>query len=193
MGLVVCLCLLVALIALSRSGILFSKEDADVVMVSTTKKSFDPNHYIASVAAINNAVATTAEETTTVTTTITTTVPTTTVAVTVASATNTWTGPKLTKSAGVVYGPSGKETYYNLPMGGIVSSMRNAGYSEADYPYWVRDDGVKMLGQYVMVAAAYSIRPKGTIVESSLGPAIVCDTGGFANSNPTQLDIAVTW
>ena len=63
--------------------------------------------------------------------------------------------------------------------------MRNAGYSEAEYPYWVREDGVKMLGNYVMVAAAYSIRPRGTIVESSLGPAIVCDT--------TQLDIAVTW
>ena len=44
-----------------------------------------------------------------------------------------------------------------------------------------------------MVAAAFSIRPKGTIVESSLGPAIVCDTGGFAKRNPTQLDIATTW
>jgi len=78
-------------------------------------------------------------------------------------------------------------------MSGIVSSMRNAGYSEEEYPYWVREDGVKMLGQYVMVAAAYSIRPRGTIVESSLGQAIVCDTGGFAYNNPTQLDIAVTW
>ena len=34
---------------------------------------------------------------------------------------------------------------------------------------------------------------RGTIVPSSLGDAIVCDTGGFAHSNPTQLDIAVSW
>ena len=50
-----------------------------------------------------------------------------------------------------------------------------------------------MLGSYVMVAANYEIRPKGTIIQSSLGYAIVCDTGGFARSNPTQLDIAVSW
>ena len=67
------------------------------------------------------------------------------------------------------------------------------GYSEEDYPYWVREDGVKMLGSYVMVAANYEIRPKGTIIESSLGYAIVCDTGGFAKKNPTQIDVAVTW
>jgi 3D (Asp-Asp-Asp) domain-containing protein len=67
------------------------------------------------------------------------------------------------------------------------------GYTEEEYPYWVRDDGVKMLGSYVMVAASYNIRPKGTIVQSSLGAAIVCDTGGFAYNNPTQLDIATSW
>ena len=44
-----------------------------------------------------------------------------------------------------------------------------------------------------MVAANYEIRPKGTIIESSLGEAIVCDTGGFVKNNPTQIDIAVTW
>ena len=44
-----------------------------------------------------------------------------------------------------------------------------------------------------MVAADYNIRPRGTILETSLGTGIVCDTGGFASSNPTQLDIAVSW
>ena len=78
-------------------------------------------------------------------------------------------------------------------MNGVVSKMRRLGYSEEEYPYWVREDGVKMLGDYVMVAASYDIRPVGTILESSLGMAIVCDTGTFANSNPTQLDIAVSW
>lgn len=99
----------------------------------------------------------------------------------------------LTQFSGVFYGPSGKETYYNLNMAGVVSIMRNRGYDEETYPYWVRDDGVKMLGSYVMVAANLDIRPRGSLIETSLGTAIVCDTGGFAAGNPTQLDIAVTW
>ena len=99
----------------------------------------------------------------------------------------------LTKSMGVNQGPSGKETYYNLKMSGVVDIMRDMGFSEEEYPYWVREDGVKMLGDYVMVAADLDKRPRGTLVESSLGMAIVCDTGGFVNSNPWQLDIAVTW
>jgi hypothetical protein len=99
----------------------------------------------------------------------------------------------LTKQAGTIQGPSGKETYYNLDMSGIVSVMRSCGYSEEKYPYWIRDDGVKMLGDYVMVAAAFDVRPRGTIIDSSLGTAIVCDTGGFAASNKTQLDIATNW
>ena len=109
------------------------------------------------------------------------------------SSSNTTSKGCLTKSSGTYQGPSGKETYYNLNMSGVVSVMRNAGYSEEDYPYWVRDDGVKMLGDYVMVAAAFSIRPRGTVVETSLGDGIVCDTGSFAYSNQTQLDIAVNW
>ena len=44
-----------------------------------------------------------------------------------------------------------------------------------------------------MVAANFSIRPRGTTIETSLGTGIVCDTGGFARSNPTQLDIATSW
>ncbi len=104
-----------------------------------------------------------------------------------------WDGPKLNSYLGVVQGPSGKETYYNLPMDGVISIMRNAGFSEEEYPYWVRDDGCKMLGDYIMVAADLSIRPRGSLVECSLGHAIVCDTGEFIYSNPYQLDIAVTW
>ena len=99
----------------------------------------------------------------------------------------------LTKQAGCIQGPSGRETYYNLDMSGIISIMRSSGYSEEDYPYWIREDGVKMLGDYVMVAASFDIRPRGTILDSSLGTAIVCDTGGFASYNQTQLDIATSW
>lgn len=99
----------------------------------------------------------------------------------------------LTKLAGVFFGPSGKETYYNLNMSRVVAYMRDLGYSESEYPYWVRDDGVKMLGPYVMVAAHLGIRPKGTILETSLGTAIVVDTGSFANHDSTMLDVAVSW
>ena len=103
---------------------------------------------------------------------------------------STWTGAVLTKSAGVVYGPSGKETYYNLDMSGVINIMRNLGYTGE---YWVRSDGAKMLGDYIMCAANLSVHPRGSLVESSMGTCIVCDTGGFAYSNPNQLDIATTW
>ena len=96
----------------------------------------------------------------------------------------------LTASAGTINGPSGKETYYNLNMSGVVSIMRSLGNTDE---YWVRDDGVKMLGDYVMVAANLNVHPRGSIVETSLGLGIVCDTGGFASGNSTQLDIAVNW
>ena len=100
---------------------------------------------------------------------------------------------RLTAYSGVYQGPSGRETYYNLNMSLVVSYMRNLGYSEEDYPYWVREDGCKMLGNYIIVAANLSTRPKGTILETSLGTAIVCDTGSFVNTYPNGIDIAVNW
>ena len=101
-----------------------------------------------------------------------------------------WTGPVLTRSMGVNRGPTGKETYYNLNMSGVVKAMRNMGYSEAEYPYWVRSDGVKMFGKYVMAAANLNHFPKGSIVPSSLGLCIVCDTGYLQWD---QLDLATQW
>lgn len=100
---------------------------------------------------------------------------------------------RLTKSKGVHQGPSGVETYYNLDMSRCIDIMRDLGFSEEEYPYWIRDDGAKMLGDYVMCAANLELRPKGTIVESSLGLSIVVDTGPFAKKNPTQLDLCVNW
>jgi len=101
-----------------------------------------------------------------------------------------WDGPVLTAFAGTITGPSGKETYYNLNMSGVVSIMRSFGNTDE---YWVRDDGVKMLGDYVMVAANLDVHPRGSLVETSLGMGIVCDTGSFASGNANQLDIAVNW
>ena len=65
------------------------------------------------------------------------------------TSTPSWNGSVLSKRSGVNYGPSGKETYYNLNMNGVVNIMRSMGnYDE----YWVRNDGCKMLGNYIMVA-----------------------------------------
>lgn len=94
----------------------------------------------------------------------------------------------LTPESGVNYNAQGiLETYYCLPMDGVVDWMHSLGY---EGEYWVRDDGVKMFGQYVMVAAEYEQFPKGSIVETSLGTGIVCDTGlgGY-----DWFDIATSW
>lgn len=97
----------------------------------------------------------------------------------------------LTAYKGVNYNSSGnKETYYNLNMEVIVSNAQNNGIQGE---YWVRDDGAKMYGDYIIVAADYSTYPYGTTVETSLGTGIVLDTGEFAASNPNQIDIATVW
>lgn len=102
-----------------------------------------------------------------------------------------WDGEILTPTKGVNWGPSGKETYYNLPMDGIIEIMRV--YCNNYDEHWIREDGCHMLGDYIMVAADLSIRPRGSFVPTSLGMGIVCDTGGFIYIDPYQLDIAVVW
>lgn len=103
----------------------------------------------------------------------------------------TWDGPILNNYDGVNYGPSGKETYYNLPMNQVVSNMKNLGY---EGEYWIRSDGAKMFGDCVMVAADLNIYPKGTIIETSLGKSMVCDTGDFCKMNTgVSIDIATSW
>ena len=100
-------------------------------------------------------------------------------------------GDCLTKSGGVYYGPSGKETYYNLNMSGVVSIAQSQGI---EGEYWVREDGCKMYGEYIICAADLNTHPRGSLVESSLGTCIVLDTGGFAtNGSGVALDIAVDW
>ena len=101
-----------------------------------------------------------------------------------------WAGEVLNRYDGINYGPSGKESYYNLDMSLVVANMHAMGFAGE---YWVRDDGVKMFGPYIMCAANLSVHPRGSLVESSLGTCIVCDTGSFAYRNPNMLDIAVSW
>lgn len=106
------------------------------------------------------------------------------------SSSSSWNGKKLSRSSGTINGPSGKETYYNLPMDGVIRILKGAGIPG---DYWVRSDGVKMYGSYILVAADQSLHPLGSIVETSLGQGIVGDTGTFIYVNHNQIDIAVTW
>lgn len=96
-------------------------------------------------------------------------------------------GGVLTPSAGVNYYNGRMETYYNLDMSGVLDIMYSLGYSG---DYWVRGDGVKMFGGYVMVACDFGEYPRGSIIETSLGTAMVCDTG---SGGWGWTDIAVTW
>ena len=96
----------------------------------------------------------------------------------------------LTRSKGVNYYGDQKETWYNMDMSNIV---RYAASNGIPGEYWVRDDGCKMLGDYIILACNRDIYPYGTLVETSLGTGISLDTGGFASHNPYQVDIAVNW
>lgn len=91
-------------------------------------------------------------------------------------------GGVLTPSSGVNWFNGRKETYYNLNMSGVVANAKNMGI-EGDY--WVRGDGVKMYGGYVIVAAQMD---KGTIIDTSLGAGIVLDWCPAGT-----IDIAVSW
>lgn len=97
-----------------------------------------------------------------------------------------WDGSVLTARAGVNYGPSGKETWYSLDMSTCISVMQDCGVSGE---YWVREDGCQMYGIYILCAADYTEHEMGEILETSLGTAIVADTGSFSG----LIDIAVTW
>lgn len=96
----------------------------------------------------------------------------------------------LTKQGGVFWYGSQKETYYNLDMSVVVSVAQSNGIAGE---YWIREDGCKMLGDYIMIAANYNIHPYGSLVSTSLGTGIVVDTGGFASYEPYGVDIAVDW
>ena len=113
-------------------------------------------------------------------------------------------GQVLNSTNGRIQGPSGEETYYNLDMSNIVAESQPGGWIYNDAKahgnegnlssnYWVREDGCKMMGDYIMVAADLNVHPRGSIVQTSLGPGIVVDTGDFAKTNHNQIDIATTW
>ncbi len=102
-------------------------------------------------------------------------------------------GSGLTKAKGAQYftdskGVSHRETYYDLNMSVVMQACGQGGY------YTVRPDGAKVDSQgYIIVAASYSVYPRCTLVETSLGAAKVYDTGGFAARFPYGFDLATDW
>ncbi len=102
-------------------------------------------------------------------------------------------GAGLTKSKGAQYyvdskGVSHRETYYDLNMSAVMQSCGQGGY------YSIRPDGAKVDAQgYIIVAANYSIYPRCSMVETSLGTGRVYDTGGFAARIPYGFDLATDW
>jgi hypothetical protein len=75
-------------------------------------------------------------------------------------------------------------------MQGVVAIAREHGIGGE---YWVRSDGAKMLGDYIMLATNNDVYPIGTLVPTSMGMGISLDTGTFAERNPYQIDIATAW
>ncbi len=102
-------------------------------------------------------------------------------------------GRGLTVNKGAQYftdsrGISHRETYYDLPMTVVMSACGQGGY------YTVRPDGAKVdRDGYVIIAANYGNYPRCSVVETSLGPGKVYDTGGFAARHPHGFDLATDW
>lgn len=85
-------------------------------------------------------------------------------------------------------GVAHRETYYDLPMNRVIGACGPGG------AYSIRSDGAKVdQNGYVLVAANLGSYPRCTVVETSLGPGKVYDTGGFAVRHPYGFDLATDW
>ena len=94
----------------------------------------------------------------------------------------------LTAKLGTIQYKGHKETWYNLNMNKVVERADSA--IGLDNMYWVRDDGCKMYGPWVIVAAHPS-KTRYTFVETSRGTGIILDTHTVADKE--LIDIATTW
>ena len=84
-------------------------------------------------------------------------------------------------------GVAHRETYYDLPMNVVIGACGGGDYT-------IRYDGAKIdKDGYVLVAANYRVYPKCSVVETSMGPGKVYDTGEFALRYPHGFDLATDW
>ena len=94
----------------------------------------------------------------------------------------------LTARLGTVTYDGHRETFYNLKMHRVCTRAVERGVPGL---YWEREDGCKMFGDYIIVAADFNRHPYGSLVQTSLGTGIVLDTGTFEDRS--TIDIATTW
>jgi hypothetical protein len=93
----------------------------------------------------------------------------------------------LTAKLGTIEYQGHTETWYDLPMSKVVANAQEAGIP---CEYWIRDDGVKMFGEWVIVASHPSA-PKYSFVDTSLGLGIILDRHEMPDKN--LYDIATDW
>lgn len=93
----------------------------------------------------------------------------------------------LTASLGKVTYNGHTETWYDLNMSKVVQRAQNMGIP---CDYWVRDDGVKMFGPWV-ICAGHPSKIRYTFVQTSLGDGIILDTHEMDDTE--LIDIATTW
>lgn len=93
----------------------------------------------------------------------------------------------LTARAGKITCNGHTETWYDLPMDKVIQRAKDMGIPAE---YWVREDGVKMMNQWVIVAA-HSSKIRYTRVQTSLGEGIILDY--HTCPDPELYDIATAW
>ena len=93
----------------------------------------------------------------------------------------------LTASLGKVTYNGHTETWYDLNMSKVVQRAQDMGIP---CEYWVRDDGVKMFGPWV-ICAGHPSKIRYTFVQTSLGDGIILDTHEMDDAE--LIDIATEW
>ena len=93
----------------------------------------------------------------------------------------------LTASLGRIQFQDHTETWYNRPMGKVVQRAKDMGIPAE---YWVREDGVKMFGPWVILASHPSVT-RYTRIQTSLGEGIILDR--HCVDDPDLYDVAVSW
>lgn len=93
----------------------------------------------------------------------------------------------LTATLGKIEYMGHSETWYDLPMDRLVTRAQDMGIP-ADY--WIREDGVKMFGPWVIVAG-HKDSIRFSRVPTSLGEGIILDK--HCVDDPNLYDIATDW
>lgn len=93
----------------------------------------------------------------------------------------------LTASLGKITYQGHTETWYDRPMGRVVQRAQDMGIP---CEYWVRDDGVKMFGPWV-ICAGHPSKVRYTRIDTSLGEGIILDTHEMDDTE--LIDIATAW